>query len=128
MAELAFIDKVAERAGVPEDTARLLAEGTLLTLADRISGGEAEDLAERVPDPLRPYLIKLTEPAVPFSYDEFMNRVVEYAAVDRPTAERGVAAVLSVLHETVGHKEFTDAMAQLPREFGDLLATASTRR
>jgi uncharacterized protein (DUF2267 family) len=67
MAELAFIDKAAERAEVPEDTARLLTEGTLLTLAARISGGEAEDLAERVPDQLRPYLIKLTEPAVPFS-------------------------------------------------------------
>jgi uncharacterized protein (DUF2267 family) len=67
MAELAFIDKVAERTGVPEDTARLLTEGTLATLAARISGGEAEDLAERVPDQHRPYLTKLTEPAVPFS-------------------------------------------------------------
>jgi uncharacterized protein (DUF2267 family) len=128
MAELAFIDKVAERAGVPEDTARLLTEGTLLTLAARISGGEADDLAERVPDPLRPYLIKLTEPAVPFSYDEFMRRVAEHAGVDRPTAERGVAAVLSALHQTVGHKEFTDAMSQLPREFDQLVATASAAR
>ena len=128
MAELAFIDKVAERAGVPEDTAWLLTEGTLRTLADRISGGEAEDLAERVPDRLRPYLIKLTEPAAPFSYDEFMLRVAERAGVDWPTAELGVAAVLSALHETVGHKEFTDAMAQLPREFHELVATASAGR
>jgi hypothetical protein len=36
--------------------------------------------------------------------------------------------VLSALHETVGHKEFTDAMAQLPREFAQLVATASTTR
>jgi uncharacterized protein (DUF2267 family) len=125
MAELAFIDKVAERAGVSEHTARLLTEGTLLTLAERISGGEAEDLAERVPDQLRPYLIRLTEPAVPFSYDEFMRRVAEYAGVDWPTAEQGVGAVLSALHETVGHKEFTDAMAQLPREFEQLVTIAS---
>ena len=86
MAEVAFIDKVAERAGVPEETARLLTEGTLLTLAARISGGEAEDLAERVPDQIRSYLIKLSE------------------------------------------KEFTDAMAQLPKEFDQLMATASTAR
>jgi hypothetical protein len=46
-----------------------------------------------------------------------MRRVAEHAGVDRPTAERGVAAVLSALHETVGHKEFTEAMAQLPKEF-----------
>ena len=128
MAELAFIDKVAERAEVSEDTARLLTEGTLLTLVARISGGEAEDLAERVPDQFRPYLIKLTEPAVPFSYDEFMLRVAEYAGVDLLTAERGVAAVFSVLHVTVGHKEFTDAMAQLPKAFDELVATASTAR
>ena len=68
------------------ETARLLTEGTLLTLAARISGGEAEDLAERVPDQLRSYLIKLSE------------------------------------------KEFTDAMAQLPKEFDQLMATASTAR
>jgi uncharacterized protein (DUF2267 family) len=128
MAELAFIEKVAERAEVPEDTARRLTEGTLLTLAARISGGEAEDLAERVPDELRPYLIKVTEPAVPFSYDEFMRRVAEYAGVDRPTAERGVAAVFSALHDTAGHKEFTDAMAQLPKTFGPLVATALAAR
>ena len=128
MAELEFIDRVAERTGVPEDTAALITGNTLLTLAARISGGEAEDLAERVPDRLRPYLIKVTEPAVPFSYDEFMRRVAEYAGVDPATAERGVAAVLSALHETVGHKEFTDAMAQLPKEFDQLVATASTAR
>jgi uncharacterized protein (DUF2267 family) len=128
MAELAFIEKVAERAGVPEDTARLLTEGTLLTLAARISGGEAEDLADRVPDQLRPYLVKLTEPPVPFSYDEFMRRVAEHAGVDRATAERGVAAALSALHDTVGHKEFTDAMSQLPREFHQLLSDASAAR
>jgi uncharacterized protein (DUF2267 family) len=80
------------------------------------------------PDQLRPYLIKLTEPAVPFSYDEFMRRVAEHAGVDRPTAERGVAAMLSALHEMVGHKEFTDATVQLPREFGQLVATASAGR
>lgn len=126
MAELKFIDKVAERAGVPEDTAALITEGTLLTLAARISGGEAEDLADRVPDQLRPYLVKLTEPAVPFSYDEFIRRVAEHAGVDRPTAERGVAAVLSALHQTVGHKEFSDAMAQLPKDFDRLVASTSS--
>jgi uncharacterized protein (DUF2267 family) len=126
MAELEFIDKVAERAGVPEDTAALITGNTLLTLAARISGGEAEDLADRVPDQLRPYLVRLTEPAVPFSYEEFIRRVAEHAGVDRPTAERGVAAVLSALRQTVGEKEFSDAVAQLPKDFDRLLASASS--
>jgi uncharacterized protein (DUF2267 family) len=39
-----------------------------------------------------------------------------------------VAAALSALHDTVGHKEFTDAMAQLPKEFDQLVATASAAR
>jgi hypothetical protein len=32
------------------------------------------------------------------------------------------------LHETVGHKEFTDAMAQLSKAFDQLVATASAAR
>ncbi|MEV6844553.1 DUF2267 domain-containing protein [Actinoplanes sp. NPDC051411] len=126
MTELNFIDEVAERAGVPRVTGLLITEGTLLALSDRISGGEAEDLADRVPAELRPYLVKVTEPAVPFSYEEFLQRVAEHAGVDRSTAERGVAAVLMVLRQTVGPKEFSDAMAQLPKDFDRLVASAST--
>jgi uncharacterized protein (DUF2267 family) len=126
MTELDFIDEVAERAGVTGDTALLITEGTLLALADRISGGEAEDLAERMPARLRPYLVKLTEPAIPFSYEEFIQRVAAHAGVDWPTAERGVAAVLSALRQTVGQKEFSDAMAQLPKDFDRLVASASS--
>jgi hypothetical protein len=36
--------------------------------------------------------------------------------------------MLAALHETVGHKEFTDAMAQLPKAFDQLVATASAAR
>lgn len=124
MTELNFIDEVAERAGVPRVTALLITEGTLLALSDRISGGEAEDLADRVPAELRPYLVKLTEPAIPFSYEEFLQRVADHADVDRSTAERGAAAVLLVLREAVGPKEFSDAMSQLPKDFDRLVATA----
>jgi uncharacterized protein (DUF2267 family) len=124
--ELSFIDEVAERAGMTRATAQLITEGTLLALSDRITGGEADDLADRVPAELRPYLTKLIEPAIPFSYEEFLQRVAEHAGVDQPTAERGVAAVLQVLRQTVGAKEFSDAMAQLPKEFDRLVASAST--
>jgi uncharacterized protein (DUF2267 family) len=122
MAELAFIDKVADRATVTVDVAERLTRATLRTLAQRISGGEAEDLADRMPDELRPYLIKLTEPAEAFSYEEFIRRVADAAGVDRDTAMRGVAAVLLAMRDVVGHKEFRDAMAQLPQEFHYLTA------
>jgi uncharacterized protein (DUF2267 family) len=41
-----FVDEVAERTGVRRDTALPITEGTLLTVAARISGGEAEDRAD----------------------------------------------------------------------------------
>ncbi|MEU5561992.1 DUF2267 domain-containing protein [Micromonospora musae] len=117
MAELSFFDKVADRAGVPEVTARALTEATLLTLAERISGGEAGALAGHVAHELRPLLARTApeEPEV-FGYDEFLRRVTERAQVSPLIAERGAGAVLQTLHRVVGHREFLEALAQLPTE------------
>lgn len=116
MAELKFFDKVAARAGVPAETAQSLTEATLQTLAERISGGEAADLADHVAAELRPLLIKGTEDPEVFGYDEFLRRVAERARVPDDVAERGVRAVLQTLHRVVGHTEFEEAMAQLPAD------------
>lgn len=117
MAELAFFEKVAARAGVPPETAQSLTEATLRTVAERISGGQAADLADHVAHELRPFVAKARpeEPEV-FGYDEFLRRVAERAGVEQGLAERGVAAVLQSLHRVVGHKEFQDAMSELPKE------------
>jgi uncharacterized protein (DUF2267 family) len=128
MSELAFAELVADWAEVPADTAEALAQATLRTLAQRISGGEAEDLAEWMPTRFRPFLIKGRETAEAFPYEEFIRRVAEYADVDHDTAERGVAAVLRAMREVVGEKEFTDAMAQLPKEFHELVASGPGAR
>ncbi|MGN9778084.1 DUF2267 domain-containing protein [Micromonospora sp. H33] len=116
MAELQFFEKVAARAGVPSDTAQSLTVATLRTLAERISGGEAADLADHVAYELRDLLVKGTEEQEVFAYDEFLRRVGERAGVDEDLAERGVEAVLKTLHRVVGHDEFEDALAQLPTE------------
>jgi uncharacterized protein (DUF2267 family) len=127
MAQLSFIDKVAERARVPDDQAAALTEATLRTLAARLSGGEAADLADRVPEPLRPLLIKAEEDAQPFSFDEFIDRVAADAAVPGETARRGVGAVLQAMHTTAGQREFDEFLSQLPVEFGQLVSAASRR-
>ncbi|NJC73140.1 DUF2267 domain-containing protein [Planosporangium thailandense] len=128
MAELAFIDKVAERAGVPEDQARALTEATLRTLAERLTAGEADDLPAHLPDQFRALLIKGQEPAPDFPLDEFVDRVAGRAGVPRAIAERGIGSVLQAMHDAVGHKEFRDVMSQLPREFGDLMDLSHRQR
>ncbi|MCM0678643.1 DUF2267 domain-containing protein [Micromonospora phytophila] len=116
MVELKFFEKVAARAGVTPETARSLTQATLGTLAERISGGEAADLADHMADELRPFLVKGREDPEAFAYDEFLRRVAERAGVERGIAERGVRAVLQTLHRVVGHREFEDAMSQLPTD------------
>ncbi|MBQ1049252.1 DUF2267 domain-containing protein [Micromonospora sp. C51] len=116
MAELKFFEKVAARAGVTPDTAQSLTVATLRTLTERISGGEAADLADRVAYELRQFMVKGTDEPEVFAYDEFLRRVSDRAGVERGVAERGVRAVLQTLHRVVGHDEFEDAMAQLPED------------
>jgi uncharacterized protein (DUF2267 family) len=117
MAELKFIDKVAERAQVPENRATALTEATLRTLAARLSAGEAADLADRIPEQLRPLLVKFEEDPEPLSFDEFVARVAAQAEVSDDVAKRGVRAVLQAMHTTIGQREFDEFMAQLPKEF-----------
>jgi uncharacterized protein (DUF2267 family) len=128
MAELKFIETVAERAGVPEDQAASLTEATLRTLTERITAGEADDLPKHLPDQFGPLLIKFPEPAEGFPFDEFIQRVAERAGVERDLAQRGVRAVLQTMHPLVGEKEFGDVMSQLPREFGELVQTTPRPR
>ena len=62
-----FTRAAAQRAGVPEETAERLEHATLRTLADRISGGEAKDLAAQLPGPLQEDLHPPREDAEAFA-------------------------------------------------------------
>lgn len=117
---LAYIHKVAEWTGTTTDVAQALTEATLRTLSQRISGGEAEDLAERMPDQLRGYLLKAEEYAEAFPYEEFIRRVATAAGVDLAAARAGVAAVLHAMRDVVGYREFMDTLAQLPKDLANL--------
>ncbi|MFF0318797.1 DUF2267 domain-containing protein [Micromonospora sp. NPDC005252] len=117
-----FINAVATRLKVSTDQAATLTSATLETLADRISAGQAEDLAYQLPDGLDDHLrkpppLRRQEHAQPFGFDEFVRRVADHPAVDRALAGAGVRAVLTTLREAVSRDEFEDAMAQLPKEF-----------
>lgn len=94
---------------------------TLETLNERISGGEARDLAAQLPQEIQPALRPKAEEAEGFSLEEFYRRVAEREGVDIETARIDASAVMRVLREAVTPGELDDVMAQLPKDFTFLL-------
>jgi uncharacterized protein (DUF2267 family) len=110
-----FIALVSERTGLFEGEAVALTRATLATLAERISGGEARDLAAQLPGPLQDALLPTKEEAEAFSFDEFVRRVAERSG--HVTSESDVIAVMATLRDAVTPGEFDDVLSQLPNEF-----------
>jgi len=112
-----IIARVAERTGLFEGDAVALTRATLAVLAERLSGGEARDLAAQLPGPLQDALLPTKEQAEVFGFDEFVNRVAERCRRDPTAAKSAVEAVLATLREAVTPGEFDDVMSQLPKGF-----------
>ena len=90
---------------------------TLQTLSERLTGGEATDLAAQLPEELKAPLERSAEEAERFSLEEFYERVAEREGVDLETARNDASAVMSVLRLAVTPGQLDDLMAQLPSEF-----------
>jgi uncharacterized protein (DUF2267 family) len=118
-----FVDSVVERTGIPRDQAEPIICFTLNTLAQRVSAGQAEDMATRLPPELRPCMAH-EGPIATFHLDEFMRRIEKQMGADRATAEPVARAVLATLWTAVGPKEFADMSSQLPGDFVPLLEAA----
>lgn len=77
----AFVHSVAARAGLDPDAARRATDAVLETLAERISGGEVEDLIARLPVELRRPLERGNEEshgeAQRMSLEAFVRRLAE---------------------------------------------------
>ncbi len=116
-----FITKVAGRADVSFETAEALTAATLQTLAERISGGEAAQLATYLPEELRPHLTGAEEPAQRFGSEAFVRRVAERAGTDPERAEAGIRAVLATLREETPREELKDVLTQLPKDYARLV-------
>jgi uncharacterized protein (DUF2267 family) len=120
-----FLLRVAERAHVDVDTARRAAEATLETLAERIAGGEVDDLLAHLPLELHGPLHRVKDDrraaAKRMSLDDFVEKIAEREGTDRFTAFPHAQAVFVTLEDAVG-QEFLDVRSQLPPEYAELMS------
>jgi uncharacterized protein (DUF2267 family) len=115
-----FTDGVAQRSGLSGDSTEDLTRATLQTLAERISGGEARDLAEQLPAAVGQWLSKDDETPQRFGPEEFVRRVSRRAGMEPDRAREGARAVFLTVSEAVSGKEFRDVVSQLPKDFWPL--------
>lgn len=119
-----MVNRVNEqiRTAAPGD-AELAIQATLATLGERISGGEAENLAAQLPAELQTQLESgnYDEEAEPFSLDEFYLRVAEREGDASPeVAVEHARAVMEQLTRAVTGGELADIQRQLPEEYEPL--------
>jgi uncharacterized protein (DUF2267 family) len=120
-----FVRRVARRSALGPPEAQRAAEIVLQTLAERIAGGEADDLAEQLPEELRQPLERGKErsggKAQRLSLDEFVWRIAEREGVSYEQALDHARAVFAALRETLTDKEFSDLLSELPRGYYEAL-------
>jgi uncharacterized protein (DUF2267 family) len=116
-----FRATVADRAGLPEDQVEPLIRATLSTLADRVSSGEADDVASQLPRQLKEWMTPGTPWAEPLDLETFLRQVARRAGISEEEARKGARAVLTTVRQAISEGEFRDLMSQLPREFEELV-------
>ncbi|ASW54988.1 DUF2267 domain-containing protein [Plantactinospora sp. KBS50] len=122
-----FVDLVSRRARVPSEQAVELSRATLETLNDRLTAGEALDLAAQLPLPLQGLLRPPDEQAEHFDAAEFARRVAERAGVTEPAARDAVRALFETLHEAVTGDEFNELVARLPDDYQAMIEPSPAR-
>jgi uncharacterized protein (DUF2267 family) len=123
-----LITLVGQLAGLDPAQAERATEATLQTLSERISGGEARDIAAFLPPEMRRWIVPAKEPAEPFDRREFIRRVAQREGVSPEIAEQHVRAVFQMLGYAVAPGELRDMASQRPKDFEDLLEAAGVGR
>ncbi len=117
-----FIGQVRHRARLasPND-AEKATKATLETLAGRLAGNEAQQLAAQLPPQLAEYLQPFYAGIGDrYSLDEFFRRISEREGVDVSEATFHARVVCGLLSEVVSVGEIEDVRAQLPPDFAKL--------
>jgi uncharacterized protein (DUF2267 family) len=122
----AFLERVANAARFDHERALRATEAVLETLAERLAPGEVDDLETLLPGELRPALelgkLHSGGKAERFGVDEFVGRVADRVGeTSHDEALDDARFVFRALGETLPRQELDDILAELPREYDDLL-------
>lgn len=124
----AFLETVQERANVESrEAAQKVTSTTLRTLGERLSKGEAADLALYLPDTFADAILESDdESAMEYSLDEFVQRIAHREDVEQEDAKTHAQAVCSTLAEAASEREIDAARKQLPDPFGVIFEPPDT--
>lgn len=124
-----FLETVQDRASLnSSEAARDAATATLRTLGERLSKGEAADLALYLPDAFEEAIVESDNaPATDYSFDKFVQRVSQREGVEKEDATIHSQAVCSTLAETASEREIGAAKKQLPDPFGVIFEPPNTQ-
>jgi uncharacterized protein (DUF2267 family) len=128
MTYASFIETVERETGEPRPEAERAVAATLETLGERLSGGEAGDIAAQLPRELQAYLADDGSDARGFGVEEFIRRVARLERIAPAHAARHVRAVFAALGRTISHDELDDMASELGRDYAELLGVASSAR
>jgi uncharacterized protein (DUF2267 family) len=117
-----FIAQVERRTGLDSRDAAIRAtSATLETLAERLAGGEAKDLASQLPPEIGACLQQpLAGAGEPFSLNEFFQRVSSREGLSLADAAYHARIIIALISEVVTMGEIENVRAQLPADFRQL--------
>lgn len=119
-----FIGQVQNRARLSSrGDAERISRAVVETFSERLSGGEAKDMAAQLPREIGLHMIRDEQTAWEperFDVDEFFRRVSERASVDLPAAVYQAKATVNVIEEAVSPGEMDQVRQQLGGEFQSL--------
>jgi uncharacterized protein (DUF2267 family) len=115
--EKTFYATVAERAGLSKSEAADLTRATLEAIAGQVAGGELDRLAMALPDSLRRHLPRHHEASRPKPLADVVREISSRTNLKEEEVQRGMGAVLSLLHESMDPTHLDHALSLLPAEY-----------
>lgn len=117
-----LVDLIESRGNfISREAAHDATQATLRTLGERISGGEASDLAERLPEDFAGPILTAGGEAEAFPPSEFVDRVDQREAIEMDDTDAHARAVLTSVAERLDQPKWEDATTQLPTAYEPLL-------